>query len=92
MALRWARAAFADLQRIHEFLEPVNAVAAARVVRAVVSRVRRIPAQPRLGEKLTGFGERDVRRVLVQRYEVRYEIIGSDIYVLRVFHTREDRP
>lgn len=92
MALRWARAAFADLQRIHEFLEPVNAVAAARVVRAVASRVRRIPAQPRLGEKLTGFGERDVRRVLVQQYEVRYEIIGSEIYVLRVFHTREDRP
>ena len=91
MALRWARAAFADLQRIHEFLVPVNAVAAARVVRALVSRVRRVPAQPRLGEKLTGFGERDVRRVLVQRYEVRYEIVGSDIYVLRVFHTREDR-
>jgi plasmid stabilization system protein ParE len=67
-------------------------VAAARVVRAVVSRVRRIPAQPRLGEKLTGFGERDVRRVLVQRYEVRYEIVESDIYVLRVFHAGEDRP
>ena len=91
MALRWARAAFADLQRIHEFLVPVNAVAAARVVRALAGRVRRIPAQPRLGEKLTGFGERDVRRVLVQRYEVRYEIVGSDIYVLRVFHTRESR-
>ena len=91
MALRWARAAFADLQRIHEFLEPVHAVAAARVVRAVVSRVRRVPAQPRLGEKLTGFGDREVRRVVVQGYEVRYEIVGSDIYVLRVFHTREDR-
>ena len=81
MALRWAQAAYADLRRIHEFLEPVNAVAAAHVVRAVASRVRRIPAQPRLGEKLTGFGERDVRRVLVQRYEVRYEIVESDIYV-----------
>ena len=88
MALRWAQAAHADLRRIHEFLEPVNAVAAARVVRAVASRVRRIPAQPRLGEKLTGFGERDVRRVLVQRYEV----VESDIYVLRVFHAGEDRP
>ena len=34
----------------------------------------------------------NVRRVPVQRYEVRYEIIGSDIYVRRVFHIREDRP
>ena len=91
MALRWARSAFADLRRTHDFLEPVNPVAAARSVRAVFSRVRRIPSQPRLGERLAGFGDREVRRVLVQGYEVRYEIRGSDIYVLRVFHAREQR-
>ena len=91
MALRWTRAAYGDLQRIHEFLEPVNPPVAVRAVRAVVARVRRIPAQPRLGEKLSGFGDRDVRRVLVQKYEIRYELAGSDVYVLRIFHTREDR-
>lgn len=91
MALRWARSAYADLQRIHAFLEPVNPAAAARSVRAVVARVRRIPARPRLGERLLAFGDREVRRVLVQTYEVRYELSGADIYVLRVFHTREDR-
>lgn len=91
MALRWTRSAYADLQRIHEFLEPVDRGAAVRAVRAVVARVRRIPRQPRLGERVPGFGEREVRRVLVQRYEVRYEITGSDLYVLRIFHSREDR-
>jgi plasmid stabilization system protein ParE len=44
-----------------------------------------------LGEKLSGFVDRDVRRVLVQKYEIRYEVAGSDINVLRIFHTREDR-
>lgn len=91
MALRWTRLAYADLLRIHEFLEPVNPVAAARSVRAVVARVRRIPAQPRLGEIVAGFGKREVRRVLVEKYEVRYEIAGTDICVLRIFHMREDR-
>lgn len=91
MALRWTRAAHGDLKRIHEFLEPVNPGAAARSVQAVVARVRRIPLQPRLGEKLSGFVDRDVRRVLVQKYEIRYEVAGSDINVLRIFHTREDR-
>lgn len=91
MALRWARAAYGDLRRIHEFLEPVSPAAAARAVRTVVARARRIPAQPRLGEALPEFGDRDVRRVLVRRYEIRYEVSGSDIYILRVFHTREDR-
>jgi plasmid stabilization system protein ParE len=91
MALRWTRAAYGDLKRIHEFLGPVNPAAAARSVQAVVARVRRIPLQPRLGEKLSGFGDRDVRRILVQRYEIRYEVAGADISVLRIFHTREDR-
>ena len=91
MALRWTSAAYGDLKRVHEFLLPVNPAAAARSVRAVVARVRRIPAQPRLGDKVSGFEPREVRRVLIQRYEVRYEVAGSHIIVLRVFHTREDR-
>jgi len=91
MALRWTRSAYADLRRIHEFLEPVDPAAAARAVQAVVVRVRRIPRQPRLGERLPGFGDREVRRVLLRKYQIRYEVAGSDLYVLRIFHTREDR-
>jgi plasmid stabilization system protein ParE len=91
MALKWTQSAYADLQRIHEFLEPVDPVAAAQAVQAVVVRVRRIPRQPRLGERLPGFGDREVRRVLVRKYEIRYEVARSDLYILRVFHSREDR-
>jgi len=65
--------------------------AAVRAVRAVVARVRRIPRQPRLGERVLGFGDREVPRVLVQKCDVRYEIAGRDLTVLRIFHTREDR-
>lgn len=91
MSLRWTLAAYGDLKRLYEFIEPVDPEAATRSVRAIVARVRRIPSQPRLGERVGGFGRREVRRVLVQRYEIRYEIAGSDIHVLRVFHMREDR-
>jgi plasmid stabilization system protein ParE len=91
LALPWTRSAHADLLRIHDFLVPVDPAAALRAVRAIVARVRRIPRQPRLGERLPGFGDREVRRALVQHYEVRYEVSGSDVYVLRVFHTREER-
>jgi plasmid stabilization system protein ParE len=91
VALRWTASAYADLRRIHEFLAPVDAAAAVRSVRAIVARARRIPAQPRLGERLAGFADREVRRVIVQRYELRYSIENTHIYSLRVFHTREDR-
>ncbi len=89
--MRWTRSANSDLKRIHEFLEPVDPAAAARAVQSIVARVRSIPLQPRLGERLPGFGDREVRRVLVLKYEVRYEIAGGDLYVLRIFHTREER-
>jgi hypothetical protein len=46
---------------------------------------------PRLGERLDEFAPREVRRFLVGHYEMRYEINGSVIYVLRLWHTREDR-
>lgn len=91
MPLRWSPSAYEDLRRIHEFLEPVDPTAAIRAVQAVVARVRRIPVQPRLGERVPGFRNREVRRVLVRKYEIRYEVTGSDLYILRIFHTREHR-
>jgi plasmid stabilization system protein ParE len=91
MSLRWSPSSYDDLRRIHEFLEPVDPAAAIRAVQAVVARVRRIPVQPRLGERLPGFGDREVRKVLVRNYEIRYEVTGGDLCILRIFHTREHR-
>jgi plasmid stabilization system protein ParE len=90
VALRWTQSAYGDLRRLYEFLEPVNPGAAARAVRVIVNRIERIPAQPRLGERLPRFGPREVRRVLAAKYEIRYELTDSDVVVLRIFHARED--
>lgn len=46
---------------------------------------------PRIGEKLEEFEPREVCRILVGKYEMRYEIQESMIYVLRLWRTREDR-
>jgi hypothetical protein len=43
VALRWSRLAYADLRRIHEFLVPVNPVAASRSVRSIIGRIDRRP-------------------------------------------------
>ena len=91
MALRWTSKAHADLVRLHEFLQAVNPTAAARVVRHIVAGVKRIPAHPRLGLRLPEFAPREVRRVLVGDYEIRYELAGTEVLVLRIFHAREDR-
>ena len=91
MELKWTRKALSDLARLYEFLAPVNKRAAARIVQSLSAAPAGLLAHPRIGEKLEEFEPRDVRRILVGHYEIRYEIRGSTLYVLRLWHTREKR-
>jgi len=91
MELKWTSKALSDLVRLYEFLVLVNRSAAARTVQSLAAAPIRLLEQPRIGEKLQEFEPREVRRILVGHYELRYEIIEPIIYVLRLWHTREDR-
>ena len=91
MELKWTDKAQSDLTRLYEFLAPVNKPAAARAVQALTAAPSRLLQNPRIGERLDEFSPREVRRILVGRYELRYELKASTIYVLRLWHTREDR-
>lgn len=89
--LEWTAKGLSDLVRLYDFLAAVNRQAAARAVQALTAAAARLRDNPRLGERLEEFAPREVRRLLVGRYEMRYEIQGSTLYVLRLWHTREDR-
>ncbi len=91
MELKWTSKALSDVARLYEFLSPVNAAAAVRTVQSLTAAPAKLLKQPRMGEKLEEFEPREVRRLLVGRYEMRYELHGGIIYVLRIWHTREDR-
>jgi plasmid stabilization system protein ParE len=92
MELKWTSKALSDLVRLYEFLAPVNKQAAARTVQALTTAPNEaLLRNPRLGEQLFEFEPREVRRILVGQYEMRYEIQGEIIYVLRLWHTREER-
>lgn len=91
MELKWTNKALSDLARLYEFLAPVNRDAAARTVQSLTAAPASLLGNPRIGEKLDEFAPREVRRILVGHYEMRYEIHSSTIYVLRLWHTREDR-
>jgi plasmid stabilization system protein ParE len=91
MQLEWTSKALSDLARLYDFLAPVNRRAAARTVHALVAAPRRLLDHPRLGEKLEEFAPREVRRLLLGSYEIRYEVKESTISVLRLWHSREER-
>lgn len=91
MELKWTSKALSDLVRLYEFLSPLNKNTAAATVQALTAAPTKLLSQPRIGEKLEEFEPREIRRILVGHYEMRYEIQQSTIYVLRLWHTREER-
>ncbi|MBZ0091603.1 MAG: type II toxin-antitoxin system RelE/ParE family toxin [Sulfuricellaceae bacterium] len=91
MELKWTSKALSDLVRLYEFPASVNKPAAASTVKSLTTAPANLRVNPRIGEKLEEFEPREVRRLLVGHYEMRYEIQESTIYVLRLWHAREDR-
>lgn len=91
MTIKWSSKALSDLVRLYEFLSVKNKQAAANTIQSLSAAPDRLREQARIGEKLEEFDPREVRRIVVGRYEMRYEIQDTIIIVLRIWHTREDR-
>ncbi|WP_448217535.1 type II toxin-antitoxin system RelE/ParE family toxin [Endozoicomonas sp. 2B-B] len=91
MEIKWTSKALSDLSWLYDFLALVNNQAAAKMVQSLTSCPDSLLETPRLGERLETFGPRKVRKILIGQYEIRYEIQNSTIYILRLWHTREDR-
>ena len=91
LRLTWTGKALSDLARLHAFLADTHPPAATKAVQAIVAAVGRLPERPRIGLRLEEFVPREVRRLVVGRYEVRYLVERDALHVLRIWQTREDR-
>jgi plasmid stabilization system protein ParE len=91
MRLKWSGKALDDVVRLYDFLAKVNKSAAAQTIQSLVAAPVRLIENPRIGESLDEFAPLEVRRILAGRYEIRYQIENDTIYVLRLWHTRENR-
>ena len=91
MRVVWTSKAIGDLARLHAFLAPVNPRAAGTVLAQLKAGPRHLQAHPHLGERVSEFADREVRRLIVGDYELRCELRPDAIWILRLWHTREDR-
>lgn len=91
MTIRWTRKARQDLERVYAFMEPVNPERAQAIVEVLIKGVERLAELPRVGERIRRYSRREVRRIFVGDYELRYELKADAIIVLRLWHAREDR-
>ena len=91
MEVKWTSSAYRDLIRLHDFLAPVNKSAAKKAVKQLVDEAKLLQSHPLLGVELEAYAPRNVRRLVIGDYEVLYEVTETVLYVLRLWHTREDR-
>jgi len=91
MELKWTSKALSDITRLYEFLATANRSAAIHTVQQLTNTPNALITNPRIGERLEEFDPRDVRRIFIGHYELRYEIQNSTLYLLRLWHTRENR-
>ena len=74
MKLKWSNEAVADVARLHDFLAKVNPTAAARTAQTLTLAPRRLLDRPQSGRQLDQYLPREVRRIIVGNYEMRYGI------------------
>ena len=87
MRVKWTSSSLEDLVRLHAFLQPVNSQAAKAVVSKLTTGAKRLEQHfIRIGSPLTEFAPRDVRRLIIGDYSMRYELVDDVVFILRLWH------
>lgn len=92
MKVRYSREAVGDLRRLREFIEVKNPRAAEKAAATILEGVAQLKEFPLLGAKVERAPNPEaVRDLVVGNYVARYLLHGTEIYVLRIWHHKEDR-
>ena len=90
MRLIFSRAAVLDLVRLREFIAMHNTGAAKRVSRRLLGAIKNLVSNPQIGRPVPDLpGE--VRELIFGKYISRYEVRTHSLYMLRIWHGKEDR-
>ncbi len=89
MRLIFSKAALDDLVRLRAFIADHNPVAAQKVSKRIRNAINSLIDAPMIGrvEDIPG----EIRELIFGRYVVRYEVRGKVLYVLRIWHGKENR-
>jgi plasmid stabilization system protein ParE len=91
VTIRWSSEARDDIDRLADFVAAYDAIHAGEIEQMLSQAPKRLLEFPRRGPRLSEFDPREVREYRVGKYLLRYELAGADIFVLRLFHAKEDR-
>ena len=89
MQLRFSPESVDDLKRLYEFIAEHDMDAARTTALNLKSAINRFANFPHIGHPLEDL--EGVREFVFGRYVIRYMVRGEAVYVLRMWHGREDR-
>ncbi len=91
MKVRYSPESIDDLQRVLEFVELKNSFAARRIAVNLQEGVDKLKLFPKIGlPVLTASDPEQIRDIYIGKYTVRYLIVDEIIYVLRIWHNKEN--
>ena len=85
MSVRWTKPALRDLEEIGDFIARDDAIAAAKIVAAILDAAESLAAHPHLGRAGRIAGTREFV-VAHTQFVVPYRVVGDDVQILAVFH------
>ena len=91
MIIRWSSEARDDVDCLADFIAAYDQILAGEIEQQLEQPPKMLLDFPRRGSRLSEFDLREVREFRVGSYLLRYELAGTDIFVLRFFHAREAR-
>ena len=91
MKIQWTQPALKDAARLYEFIASDNPAIAAGVLEGIRAGTTRLSQFPQMGERLEKYNPRQVRRIFIGPYEIRYELTSDTVTILRLWHARERR-
>lgn len=91
IAVKYSPESIKDLQRVIEFVEVKNPYAARRIAIDLQEGVSKLKQFPQIGLPVTNAPDPEkIRDLYVGDYTVRYLIAEDTLYILRVWHNKEN--
>ena len=91
IGVRYSPESIEDLQRVVDFVEVKNPYAARRIAIDLQEGVSRLKQFPQIGLPVIKVPDPEkIRDLYVSDYTVRYLITDETIYILRVWHNKEN--
>ena len=92
MKVIWSRVALKELSARMQWVSEHNPAAAQKLYHSIRTAAISLEDNPKKGTRIEQIYHKEIRCLLIKSYELHYQVTATNVRIIKVFHTREDRP